>query len=183
MIILGVDPGTLITGYGLVESTNGKMSIIASGAITNISSNPMPRRLQTIFEELSRLIQEFHPTEFAVETSFYGKNAQSALKLGQARGVVLVTATSNRLPISEYSPREVKKAIVGSGTASKEQVQYMVKTMLKMRSIPKYFDITDALAVAICHIHRRGAKSSKATFRTWKSFITAHPEKVKSLAR
>ena len=114
----------------------------------------MPLRLKHIYETLSEVIEKYHPDEFAIETAFYGKNAQSALKLGHARGVAMLAAVSRDIPTQEYSPREVKKAIVGNGTASKEQVQYMVMSLLKLKQIPKYYDTTDALAVAICHLHR-----------------------------
>lgn len=184
MIILGIDPGTLITGYGVVRSESGRIAVVTSGAIKNPSGMLMPLRLKSIFDELTVIIERFKPEEFAVETSFYGKNAQSALKLGQARGAVLVAATSRNLTISEYSPREVKKAIVGNGTASKEQVQAMVKTLLQLRTLPKHLDTTDALAVAICHAHRRaGSNGSGSGFKSWKSFVAAHPEKVRPSSR
>src|ERR1041385_4988211 len=181
MIILGVDPGTLITGYGVIESRNGSMKMIACDAIKNDSRRSMPLRLKSIFETLRDVIDTFHPDEFAIETAFYGKNAQSALKLGHARGVAMLAAVSREIPVGEYSPREVKKAIVGHGTASKEQVQYMVKSLLKLKHTPKYYDTTDALAVAICHLHR--ALSPRKNFRSWKSFVSAHPEKVSSSSR
>src|SRR5713101_331236 len=155
MIILGVDPGTLITGYGVIESRNGKVSILECDAIRNRSAQSMPLRLKLIFERLSSVIDHYHPDEFAIETAFYGKNAQSALKLGHARGVAMLAAVSREIPTREYSPREVKKAIVGNGTASKEQVQYMVRVLLKLKKSPVRYDVTDALAVAMCHVHRR----------------------------
>ncbi len=177
MIIIGVDPGTLVTGYGVIEARNGKMKIIDSGAIKNTSQTSMPLRLKLIFETLSKITTKYHPDEFAIETAFYGKNAQSALKLGHARGAAMLTAVLQEIPISEYSPREVKKAIVGNGAAAKEQVQFMIKSLLKLKDLPKYYDITDALAVAICHIQRK-QKSQTDNFKNWKSFITAHPEKI-----
>jgi crossover junction endodeoxyribonuclease RuvC len=136
----------------------------------------MPLRLQKIYNELEKIIRRYKPDEFAIETAFYGKNAQSALKLGHARGVAMLAAVRREIPTSEYSPREVKKAIVGRGTASKEQVQYMVQSLLSLRERPDVYDVTDALAVAICHMHRKG--SSKNTFKSWKSYLSAHPEKI-----
>jgi crossover junction endodeoxyribonuclease RuvC len=179
MIVLGVDPGTLITGYGIIETRNGKMKILSCGAIKNDSHTSMPLRLKLIFETLNDITEQYHPDEFAIETAFYGKNAQSALKLGHARGVAMLTAVTRNIPTHEYSPREVKKAIVGNGAAAKEQVQFMVKSILKLKELPKPYDVTDALAVAICHLQRR--QSAKPhSFKSWKSFITTHPEKISS---
>src|SRR5436190_9299015 len=151
MIILGVDPGTLITGYGVIESKNGTITVIECDAIRNTGQTSMPVRLKHIYDVLTTTIERFHPDEFAIETAFYGKNAQSALKLGHARGVAMLAAISREIPTSEYSPREVKKAVVGKGNASKQQVQYMVKSLLGLKVIPAPYDVTDALAVAVCH--------------------------------
>lgn len=177
MIIIGVDPGTLITGYGVIETRNGKLKILHSGAVKNNSGVPMPIRLKNIFNTLSGVIERFKPDQFSIETAFYGKNAQSALKLGHARGVAMLSAITRDIPTYEYSPREVKKSIVGNGSASKEQVQYMVKTLLKLKNTPKYYDITDALAVALCHIQQNPTPQKKH-HKTWKAFITEHPERV-----
>ncbi len=156
MIVLGVDPGTLATGYGLIEDRNGRMSVLASGCIKNDGRVSMPLRLKRIFDILSEVIATHHPDEFAIETAFYGKNAQSALKLGHA--------------------------IVGNGTASKEQVQYMVTVLLKMKKSPLQHDITDALAVAMCHLHRRHA-APRSTSGSWKSYLAAHPDKLLPVPR
>ena len=182
MIVLGVDPGTLITGYGIVESRNGKVSVVNCGAIKNDTRQPMPQRLKLIYEMLSDIITRYHPDECAIETAFYGKNAQSALKLGQARGVVMLASVTQDIPTHEYSPREVKKAIVGNGSASKEQVQYMVKKLLLWKEMPRQYDITDALAVAVCHMHRR-LTNRQTSFKSWKAFLTAHPEKLSKSSR
>ncbi len=175
MIVLGIDPGTLITGYGIIETGRGTMSIVACGAIRNEATIGMPKRLKHIFDSLTALIETHHPAECALETAFYGKNAQSALKLGQARGVCMLAAVAYQLPTQEYSPREVKKAIVGHGTASKEQVQYMVKALLHLKEQPPTLDVTDALGVAICHLQRR-ASTNGPYFKSWKAFVSAHPE-------
>jgi crossover junction endodeoxyribonuclease RuvC len=177
MVILGIDPGTLITGYGIIETRNGIANVLASGAIKNSSDQSMPVRLKHIYETLNRVIAQHHPDECAIETAFYGKNAQSALKLGHARGVAMLAAITKDIPSHEYSPREVKKAIVGKGTASKEQVQYMIKSLLRLKEIPKHYDVTDALAVAVCHLHRR-QKNQTTSYKSWKSYLTAHPEKI-----
>lgn len=181
MIILGIDPGTLITGYGVIESKNGAVSMLACDAIKNSSDKAMPERLKLIYDRLQQVIKKYKPDQFAIETAFYGKNAQSALKLGHARGVAMLAAVSHDIPTSEYSPREVKKAIVGNGQASKEQVQYMVKSLLHLKQTPKYYDTTDALAVAICHFHR--TSSPVSAFKSWKQYLAAHPEKMSSHSR
>lgn len=179
LIVLGIDPGTLATGYGVVEIRRGSMRMITAGAIKNSSERPMPERLKIIHDSIRDVIRKYHPDEVAVETAFYGKNAQSALKLGQARGVAILAAVSANLPLAEYSPREVKKAVVGNGTASKQQVQFMVKSMLAAVEIPAGFDATDALAIAICHTHRRASGTSRHT--DWKSFVREHPERLRGV--
>jgi crossover junction endodeoxyribonuclease RuvC len=181
MIILGVDPGTLITGYGVIDNRNGKMAVLACDAIRNNSNVPLPVRLKRIFDALNDVMEKYSPEEFAIETAFYGKNAQSALKLGHARGVAMLAAVLRDIPTREYSPREVKKAIVGKGSASKQQVQYMIASLLKLKQTPKYYDVTDALAVAVCHVHRR--RSTNRTFKDWKSFLASHPEKLSTPSR
>jgi len=176
MIVLGVDPGTLITGYGVIEALRGNIRFIAGDAIRNESSAPMPSRLREIYGRLWEVIKRYSPDEFAIETAFYGKNAQSALKLGHARGVAMLAAVNAQIPTSEYSPREVKKAIVGNGNASKQQVQFMILSLLHLEKAPKYYDTTDALAVALCHLHRVHHGVGRAI--TWKSFVAAHPDRV-----
>jgi crossover junction endodeoxyribonuclease RuvC len=176
MVILGVDPGTLVTGYGVVKHTANRTRVLDCGVVKNGSTKSMPLRLKAIFAKLTEVIERHHPDEFAIETSFYGKNAQSAMKLGHARGVSLLAAVNRDIPTSEYSPREVKKAVVGSGAASKEQVRFMVKTILKMKSSPAVYDSSDALAVALCHLNR--ISRAEKRFRDWKSYVDAHPDRV-----
>lgn len=182
MIVIGVDPGSLLTGYGIIETGTHTVEVLACGAIKNRTTTAMPDRLKLIYQTLTTLISEFGPDELAIETAFYGKNAQSALKLGQARGVSILAAVTNNIPTHEYSPREVKKAVVGNGTASKEQVQAMMKSILKLKKLPRYYDTTDALAVAVCHLQRHKPRTGKA-FPSWKSYLTAHPEKMIRPAR
>jgi crossover junction endodeoxyribonuclease RuvC len=177
MIVIGIDPGTLITGYGVIEASSGNIKIIDCGVIINKSQTAMPQRLKAIFETLEKITVRHKPDEFAIETAFYGKNAQSALKLGHARGVAMLTGVIHNIPVHEYSPREVKKAIVGNGAAAKEQVQFMIRSLLKLKSPPKYYDVTDALAVAVCHLQRRRS-SPNPSYKSWKSFVHAHPEKI-----
>ncbi len=176
MIILGVDPGTLITGYGVIKMNGSTTTVLDVGVIKMQARDSMPLRLRKIYSELCGIIERFHPDEFAIETAFYSKNAQSALKIGQARGVSILAGVNFEIPVSEYSPREVKKSVVGNGAASKEQVQYMMKSLLHLHPSPRYFDATDALAVAVCHSHR--ITHPRSGFKSWKSFVEAHPERV-----
>jgi crossover junction endodeoxyribonuclease RuvC len=175
-VILGIDPGTLVTGYGVIELSGGTASLIASGMVRNGSDRPMAERLKVIHESLLLVIRKYRPDQAAVETAFYGKNAQSALKLGQARGVAILAAVSGGLPLAEYSPREIKKAVVGNGNASKQQVQFMIRSLLRMTGAAVPFDVTDALAVAVCHGHRtaRGGKR----YADWGAFLRENPGKV-----
>ena len=177
-VILGVDPGSLTTGYGVVtKDALGSIKLIASGAIRNSPSQSIPERLHKIHCGLMNVIREFSPSEFAIESSFYGKNAQSALKLGQVRGVALLAAMITGLPCHEYTPREVKQSVVGNGAAGKHQVRYMVRSLLRLGDQPLVLDTSDAIAVALCHLNRKVSPRPSAN-RTWKSYVEAHPEKV-----
>jgi len=181
LIVLGVDPGTLVTGYGVVVRRNNEVTMLACGSISNKGSTAMPLRLKRIYSELANVISRFHPDEFAIESAFYGKNAQSALKLGHARGVSILAAVEKEIPTTEYSPREVKRAIVGSGAASKHQVAYMVKSLLGIADSKMLHDTSDALAIAICHAQRMVTPTAK--HKDWKSFIEAHPERIKTTTK
>jgi len=179
MVILGVDPGTLVTGYGVISHTGNRTRVLDCGVVRNGSHKSLPLRLKAIYSKLAEVIDKYHPHEFAIETSFYGKNAQSAMKLGHARGVSMLAAVNRDIPTSEYSPREVKKAVVGNGAASKDQVRFMVKTLLRMKSSPAFYDSSDALAVALCHLHRVvSAAQVPKRFKDWKSYVEVHPERV-----
>jgi crossover junction endodeoxyribonuclease RuvC len=148
-IILGIDPGSRLCGYGLISARGNKLDYLASGVI-KMGASPFPERLHTIFTDISDIIEEFAPAAAAIEDVFMGKNASSALKLGQARGAAIVACTRYDLPVAEYSPRRVKQALVGKGQAEKSQVQQMVKSLLGLASVPAE-DAADALAIAICH--------------------------------
>lgn len=187
MIILGVDPGTLITGFGVIEVEYGTCTYLAYDVVKNHSTRSLPIRLKQIYDKLCKIINEYHPDEFAIETAFYGKNAQSALKLGHARGVSILAAVNHQIPTTEYSPREIKKAVTGNGAASKHQVQYMVKSQLALRETPKFFDASDALATALCHSYRmaghpsavrRSGSQNKKQSKTWSNFVRTHPERI-----
>ena len=178
MIILGIDPGTLVTGYGVVERKGSVLRMLDCGMARNAPADAMPDRLKHLYDVLCGAIEKWHPDEAAIETAFYGKNIQSSLKIGQARGVAMLAAVNNAVPISEYAPREIKRAVTGNGAATKEQVQFMVMRMLKLNTAPDALDISDALAVAVTHAYR--ITSPKAGHTSWKSFIAAHPERVVS---
>ena len=158
MRVLGVDPGSRITGYGLVEIDAGRTRYVASGCIRTRNAE-FPGRLADIYRGIETLITEYTPTEFAIEEVFLAKNPQSALKLGQARGAAIAAAVAGELPVAEYAARFVKKSIVGTGRASKAQVQLMVRTLLQLDTDPAV-DAADALAVAVCHSTCRGWQPS-----------------------
>jgi crossover junction endodeoxyribonuclease RuvC len=177
VVVLGIDPGTLVTGYGVVARRRNRLQLLECGTIVNASADPMPGRLERIHRGLSTLISKHRPDEVAIESAFYGKNAQSALKLGHARGVSLLAAFQQGVPSAEYSPREVKKSVVGRGNASKEQVRFMVKALLQTGDASMVLDSSDALAIAICHLQRR--RSAAQRVKDWKSFVISHPERVR----
>ena len=177
MIILGVDPGTIVTGYGIIELNKNKISHITSGIIKLSVTKSLPEKLKIIYTELEKLIRTYKPDEFAIETAFYGKNIQSAMKIGYARGVSLLAAVNNKVLIAEYAPGEIKKAVVGRGSASKQQVAFMIKTILNLKKLKMKSDESDALAIAICHSFRLKTPSLRKS-KDWKSFITQFPERV-----
>jgi crossover junction endodeoxyribonuclease RuvC len=154
LIILGVDPGSVMTGYGLIKSNQQESALLDFGVIGTDSKKSLPDKLKQIFEGLSRIIAKEHPDELAIEETFYSKNARSALIMGQARGVAILAAACAEICVWEYSPKEVKCSIVGRGNASKLQVQYMVKNLLGLKSLPEPQDAADALAVALCHARK-----------------------------
>jgi crossover junction endodeoxyribonuclease RuvC len=156
MIILGVDPGTAITGYGVIQSDGQDLGLIDYGAITTPADWALPRRLDHIYRSLVALIAEHQPTDAVVERLFFSRNVRTALSVGQARGVALLAAAQAQVEIHEYTPLEVKQAVVGYGRADKTQIQQMVKMLLHLDAIPEPDDAADALAMAICHAHRAG---------------------------
>jgi crossover junction endodeoxyribonuclease RuvC len=153
MIILGIDPGIATLGYGIVKYEGNKFTSIDYGAITTQAKTPMPERLGIIYDSLSELIKQYKPDAIAVEELFFNKNVKTALIVGHARGVVLLAGYNSQVSTYEYTPLQVKQAVVGYGRAEKSQVQYMVKILLNLKEIPKPDDVADALAIAICHGH------------------------------
>lgn len=153
MRVLGVDPGTAITGWGVVEGDGNALQMIAGGVITTPAGTPLPQRLQVIYRELTQLIEQWRPESAAIEELFFSKNAKTALAVGHGRGAAMLALANAGLPITEYKPLEVKQAITGHGGADKVQMQHMVKLLLQLDDIPRPDDAADALAIAICHVH------------------------------
>lgn len=151
MFIMGVDPGTAITGYGLIRYDGSRFSLVECGCVRTSPESPMSDRLNTLYRELTGIIRQYKPEQFAIEELFFNKNARTALAVGHARGVAMLAASSSGMPVFEYTPLQVKQAVTGFGRAAKTQVQYMVKTILALPAAPAPDDVADALAVAICH--------------------------------
>lgn len=180
-IILGIDPGTVIMGYGIITITNNKACLLELGVLKPGKVKDNYKRLQLIFNTVSGLITKYQPTDFAIEAPFFGKNVQSMLKLGRAQGVAIAAAMRHGLEVTEYSPKKVKQSVTGNGNAGKEQVMKMLQTLLSFKESPKHFDATDALAVAMCHHLQNGSligKNSKGA-KGWEDFIKKNPGRVK----
>ncbi len=154
-VILGIDPGSRVCGYGVISAIGNKLEYLSSGCI-KVADLPFTDRLQIIFEGVTEIIERYQPIEVAVEEIFVGKSAVSALKLGQARGAVIVACTNQQLPVYEYPPNQIKKALVGRGRADKSQMQHMASSILKLSANPQK-DASDALCVAICHVHTKSS--------------------------
>lgn len=178
-IILGIDPGTNIMGYGLILVEGNKYSLLQFGVIHLKKYSGHELKLKKIFERITGLIDEFHPDAVALEAPFYGENIQSMLKLGRAQGVAMAAALAREIPIAEYSPKKVKQSVTGNGNASKEQVAEMLKTLLHIKELPKLLDATDALAVAICHHFHDGRLQTRGRTAGWKAFLEENPGRLK----
>lgn len=177
MRILGIDPGSVVCGYGVVEKKKNDLILIEYGVIkAKKKHETFPLRLKIIFERLTQVIERSLPDEAAFETMFYSKNAQSLIKLSYARAAAMLATTMREIPIAEYSPKEIKKSVTGNGAASKEQVQYMVKNILNIEETHEFMDATDALATAICHLNKPQIKGNYAS--SWKEFIKNNPDRI-----
>ncbi|MCH2231005.1 MAG: crossover junction endodeoxyribonuclease RuvC [Crocinitomicaceae bacterium] len=175
-IILGIDPGTTVMGYGIIHLKNNQMKLLNFGIIQLSKLPTHPDKLKRIYDRLDGLMKEYKPDEMAIEAPFFGKNVQSMLKLGRAQGVSIAAALANNIPFEEYTPRRIKQAITGSGAASKEQVATMLQNMLKFKEMPKYLDATDGLAVAVCHHFSKGkGEHNKSNNSSWGAFIKNNP--------
>lgn len=180
-IILGIDPGTVIMGYGIIEVNVSKIELLEMGVLKLNTKTDAYQRLEKIHSKVISLIQEFKPQHFAIEAPFFGKNVQSMLKLGRAQGVAIAAAMQCALEVTEYSPKKIKQSITGNGNASKEQVMKMLQSILHFKETPKLLDATDALAAAVCHYFQEGkvSKTNSPDIKNWKDFIAANPKKIK----
>lgn len=155
MRILGIDPGYAILGWGILDHTGNQFRVVEYGAVTTKAGVPMPQRLQYLYTQLMHIIDTYQPSEAAIEELFFNNNAKTAIQVGQARGVAVLACANHHLSISEYTPLQIKQALVGYGRADKQQVQMMVKAILHLSAVPKPDDTADALAAAVCHGHSR----------------------------
>ncbi|WP_144603792.1 crossover junction endodeoxyribonuclease RuvC [Algoriphagus algorifonticola] len=178
-IILGVDPGTNVMGYGLILTEGKQYKLLQYGVIHLKKYETHELKLKKIFERITGIIDEFLPDTVALEAPFYGANVQSMLKLGRAQGVAMAAALAREIPITEYSPKKVKQSVTGNGNASKEQVAAMLQTLFKLEELPKMLDATDALAVALCHHFHEGRVQTRGRSAGWKSFIEENPDRIK----
>ena len=183
-VIIGIDPGTNVMGYGILGVNGKKPSMIALGVIKLSKFEDHYMRLHRIFERVLGLVEQYLPDEMAIEAPFYGKNVQSMLKLGRAQGVAMAAALHRDIPITEYAPLKIKMAITGNGGASKEQVAEMLRRILDIPKdkMPDLLDATDALAAALCHYYESTRPNGGiSTCKSWKEFISMHPDRLKSL--
>ena len=177
-IILGIDPGTTIMGFGLIKVINKKMELIEMDELKLIKIKDHYVRLKLIFEKTIELIDKHNPDEISIEAPFFGKNVQSMLKLGRAQGVAMAAGLSRQIPITEYSPKKIKMAITGNGNASKEQVAKMLQNLFSIKELPKNLDSTDGLAAAVCHFYNNESISTDKKYSGWSSYIKNNPKKI-----
>ncbi len=174
---MGIDPGSIFCGYGVIEVDSSKIKLLEYGVIkAKKKEEQYPLRLKEIFIRLQAVIERTLPDETALESMFYSKNVQSLIKLSQARAIAMLVSTLREIPVIDYTPREVKKAVTGNGNADKVQVQYMVKKLLNIEETNEFYDATDALAVAICHSSRRNVANT--AIKNWKNFIENNPHRI-----
>ena len=178
-VILGIDPGTTITGYGVIKTVGAEPELIAIGSIDLSRYDDHYLKLKVIFDRTLGIIDEYHPDELAVEAPFYGKNVQSMLKLGRAQGAAIAAALSRSLPIFEYAPRKIKMSITGRGAASKEQVASMLMRILKFSNPEIKLDATDGLAAALCHFYQTNNPAGDSGNKSWKEFMKKNPKRVR----
>ncbi|RMB59069.1 crossover junction endodeoxyribonuclease RuvC [Dokdonia sinensis] len=178
-IILGIDPGTTIMGFGLIKVVNKKMEFMQLNELLLSKYKDPYVKLKLIFERTVELIDTYHPDEIAIEAPFFGKNVQSMLKLGRAQGVAMAAGLSREVPITEYLPKKIKMAITGNGNASKEQVAKMLQSLLKLKTLPKNLDSTDGLAAAVCHFYNSGKIETGKQYSGWDAFVKQNEKRVK----
>lgn len=178
-IILGIDPGTSATGYGVITAKGKTPALVTLGVIGLSTKDDHFVRIKKIFESTLELIDKYHPDEFAIEAPFFGKNIQSMLKLGRAQGAAIAAALYRSVPVFEYAPRKIKMSITGRGAASKEQVAGMLMNILNFKDEKILLDATDGLAAALCHFYQSGKPSSEKGYSGWKDFAGKNPDRVK----
>ena len=177
MRVLGIDPGSIVCGWGIIDFRNNGFSLVEYGVVkAGKTGLDFPERLKEIYLRLLKVIERTKPEAAAFETIFYSKNVQSLVKLSHARSVAILAATLNNIPIFEHSPREIKKSVTGRGNASKEQVQYMVRKLLNIEETPEFYDSTDALAAAICHALKPAGSSKNS--KSWSEYLKENPGRV-----
>ncbi|MEE1962082.1 crossover junction endodeoxyribonuclease RuvC [Allomuricauda taeanensis] len=178
-IILGIDPGTTVMGFGIIKVVNKQMHFVQMNELMLKKYDDPYIKLKLIFERTLELIDTYHPDEIAIEAPFYGKNVQSMLKLGRAQGVAMAAGLSRQVPITEYMPKKIKMSITGNGNASKEQVAKMLQSVLKLKTLPKNLDSTDGLAAAVCHFYNEGKVELGKSYTGWEAFIKQNPDKLR----
>ncbi|MCD4768875.1 MAG: crossover junction endodeoxyribonuclease RuvC [Bacteroidales bacterium] len=178
-VILGIDPGTTIAGYGVIVIEESEPSLISLGVIDMRKIKDHYLKIKHIFDRTLGLIDEYHPDELAIEAPFYGKNVQSMLKLGRAQGASIAAALHRSIPVYEYAPRKIKMSITGVGSASKEQVSSMLMILLKFKSDDILLDATDGLAAALCHYYQSNKPETGSKYNSWKDFMNKNPGRVK----
>ena len=177
-IILGVDPGTTVMGFGIIEVVKNQMHFVQMNELLLSKYDNHYLKLKHIFERTTELIDTYHPDELAIEAPFFGKNVQSMLKLGRAQGVAMAAGLARDLPITEYEPKKVKMAITGNGNASKEQVAKMLQQLLRFKQLPSHLDATDGLAVAVCHFFNSGKAEKQQSYSSWEAFVKQNENRV-----
>ena len=177
-IILGIDPGTTVMGYGLIKVVNNEMEFLLLNELDLKKYKDHYLKLKLIFNRTLELIENYHPDELALEAPFFGKNVQSMLKLGRAQGVAMAAGLTRETPIFEYSPKKIKMSITGNGNASKEQVAKMLQNIFNFKKIPKNLDSTDGLAVAVCHYYNLNSLNNKSNYKDWSTFLKKNPDKI-----
>jgi len=177
-IILGIDPGTTIMGFGLIKVVGKQMSFLQLNELSLQKYDDHYLKLKIIFERTIELIDTHNPDEIAIEAPFFGKNVQSMLKLGRAQGVAMAAGLSREIPITEYSPEKIKMAITGNGNASKEQVAKMLQSLLKLKELPKNLDSTDGLAAAVCHFYNSGKIEIGKSYTRWDAFVKQNEDRI-----
>ena len=177
-IILGIDPGTTVMGFGIIEVVKNQMRFVQMNELLLSKYDNHYLKLKHIFERTTELIDTYHTDELAIEAPFFGKNVQSMLKLGRAQGVAMAAGLARDLPITEYEPKKVKMAITGNGNASKEQVAKMLQQLLRFKELPSHLDATDGLAVAVCHFFNGGKSEKQHSYSSWEAFVKQNENRI-----